>query len=80
MSAQTHFRRCHMCGEVNSVASTSESGQADHVERCTSCNKPLAPFFYFDEKMVQGYTEAGARVQEDESGKYDPIIGLTAHW
>ena len=36
----THFRRCHVCGAVNEKAQ-------EEVTRCKSCDKPLAPFFYF---------------------------------
>jgi predicted nucleic acid-binding Zn-ribbon protein len=36
-------RRCHMCGEVH-------ESEGEPIEKCNSCGKHFAPFFYFKER------------------------------
>jgi hypothetical protein len=67
-----HFRRCHVCGEVNSRL-------GEHIERCRHCNKPIAPFYFFDEHQVEVYSENRERPSH-ENGERSPILGLTAIW
>jgi hypothetical protein len=75
MSQKIHYRRCHVCGELNEAP-----GQLVH--RCDHCGKTLAPFFYFDESKVMGLVtetrkEAESRLPLRE---YPPLWGLTAYW
>ena len=78
MSGKTHFRLCHVCGEVNAA-------ENQLVEKCQCCGKPLAPFYYFDESRAMGLkTEAESQAEYRSSAlphrEYPPIWGLTAYW
>ena len=81
MAKRTHIRRCHVCGEV------TESKKST-VEKCSSCGKHLAPFYFFDESQMDGIAEFGYhvfRMDAERPGKkveayYQPIWGLTAFW
>ena len=80
MSTHSHFRRCHVCGELNCAD--------DHlVTECQHCGKHLAPFYYFDESRAIGqlgsvqdqaeeYFKSSALPHRD----YPPVRGLTVYW
>lgn len=72
MKEPIHYRRCHVCGSVNMK-------DGDPVDRCSHCNKSLAPFFYFNDrfKVVLGDETLRPPMME---GEYSPIQGLTAYW
>lgn len=75
MSQKVHFRRCHVCGELNEAAD-------DLVRHCHQCGKTLAPFFYFDESKVMGLAVQSQKAQETKLPlrEYPPLWGLTAYW
>jgi hypothetical protein len=66
------YRRCHICGAI-----TEKSGSS--VQRCGSCGKNLAPFYFFDEMSVVPLSDhestPGWRV-----GDRRPLRGFTAIW
>lgn len=75
--AKVHFRRCHVCGQVN-------EGSGSLVTTCSDCGKHLNPFYYFNEckildypsdKHEQAYFSNALPLKE-----YPPIIGLTVYW
>lgn len=74
---RTHIRRCHVCGEINEVEGKS-------VEKCCSCGKHLAPFYFFDESQMDGLNDVSDSKCNDSLKKteafYQPIWGLTAYW
>jgi len=72
MDKPVFFRRCHMCGETNHK-------EGDRIERCEHCGKSLAPFYYFDERLVSTLGDKSLRAIPLE-GEYSPIQGLTAYW
>jgi hypothetical protein len=59
-----HFRRCHVCGSTH-----HRRGGA--LDRCLSCGKPLAPFFFYDDAHAPIYSETGPR-PEDGIAAADP--------
>lgn len=65
------IRRCHVCGKCN------EAEQS--VKRCTFCDKPFAPFFYFDDRAKPVQADYQLRPL-DLNGQWRPIQGLTAYW
>lgn len=82
IQAKTHIRRCHVCGEMNEV-------EGKTVDRCTSCGKHLAPFYFFDESQMDGFgdltNELELKSEQKDLGKklepfYHPIWGLTVLW
>lgn len=68
----THFRRCHICGEV-----TEKIGAT--VNRCGHCGKTMAPFYFFEEERVQPLSEHEFRPPRQDGGRF-PVRGLTAFW
>ena len=72
MDKPVHIRRCHMCGAINEV-------EAGKVEQCRNCDKPLAPFYYFDDRLMAIPTDSELRRDLAER-EYAPIHGLTAYW
>lgn len=80
-----HFRRCHVCGTFNERENSL-------VDRCSCCNKALAPFVFFDEQRALGVSDE--RPHEEPSKRastikitrlatetiYPPIWGLTVYW
>lgn len=79
MNHRLHMRRCHVCNDVN----VGHEGELIHS--CSSCGKPLIPWFYFDESRAIGIkTEREAMLEYKSSAlpwrEYPPILGLTAYW
>ena len=87
--AQLHFRRCHVCGEVNCVA-------GDDVKSCLYCNKVMAPFFFFKQTPDEGFSDISDFVIERDKLKfvlqnkyllkslskfhYQPLRGFSVIW
>jgi len=67
-----HFRRCHVCGTVNSC-------EAEPVINCSDCGKSLAPFYYFDERFIIVASDLNIRSPLLDN-EYSPIQGLTVYW
>ena len=65
------FRRCHVCGGV--------SVSQERVEECGNCGKPIAPFYYFDDRISPVLSEGGRRPPFDQK-RMNPLLGLTAYW
>ena len=72
MDKPVHFRRCHVCGTTNCAT----DGQ---VDKCCNCSKSLAPFYYFDDRLVAVGSDSNLRPPL-LNGEYSPIYGLTAYW
>ena len=76
-SIKTHFRRCHLCGQVN-------ASEGEIVHKCESCGKNLAPFFFFDEKKAMGLVSDPEKTLQNaddaEVLKYPPLWGITVIW
>lgn len=76
-----HVRRCHLCDFVNERNETL-------VDRCDRCGKCLAPYYFFDEKSVQVYSDVKQRPSEetsrarpkDQLGDHRPLRGLSTVW
>ena len=69
-----HFRRCHHCFGV----SETEGAQ---IERCSHCEKPMAPFYFFNDAEVMPLSESELRpADERRSGERVPVRGFTAYW
>lgn len=68
----SHLRRCHVCGEVT-------ESLLKPVSRCEHCGKPMAPFFYFDERGAVVLADGILR-PPDLPNQYRAIQGLTAYW
>lgn len=79
VSEKTHFRRCHVCGEVNSV-------EGALVTSCQGCGKHLAPFYFFDESRAMGLnSNFYSSIKEPAESRlplkeYPPVWGLTVYW
>ncbi|MEK6773898.1 MAG: hypothetical protein AABY64_08150 [Bdellovibrionota bacterium] len=75
MSQKVHYRRCHVCGELNEAS-------GNLVRQCSHCGKSLAPFFYFDESKVMGIVVEPRQTQDSKLPlrEYPPLWGLTAYW
>jgi hypothetical protein len=72
MQKTTHaYRRCHVCGTFCEAQTL--------VRRCSRCDKPFAPFYYFDDKFSPVLNASGLRAP-DLDGQWRPIQGLTAYW
>jgi hypothetical protein len=69
----THIRRCHLCNSV------TECDGGDLVKACHSCNKPMAPFYFFDDQDVAPHSDFGLRPARIP-GKVRPVLGFTAYW
>ena len=72
MSQSVHIRRCHVCGKVNESC-------GNPVEKCFSCGKSIAPFYYFDEAGTETMSENCTRPVSTE-GQFRPIYGLSTYW
>lgn len=72
LNVKGHFRRCHVCGSTTHC-------QTDEVRKCQHCQKPFAPFFYFEDKSVPVVGDNTLRPQT-LNGEFYPIRGLTAYW
>lgn len=69
---KTHaFRRCHMCNMICEAPK--------QVRKCAHCNKPFAPFYYFNDQFTPVQAEGGLR-SPDLEGHWRPLQGLTAYW
>jgi hypothetical protein len=68
----THFRRCHLCESVTEV-------DGSDVTACSSCGKPMAPFYFFNDQDVAPHSDFGLR-PERVTGKVRPVLGFTAYW
>ncbi len=71
MNHVVHMRRCHLCGHV--------TAQQNRVERCAVCEKPFAPFYYFDDQFSPIYCDIQERPLYFD-GEVRPLQGLTAYW
>lgn len=70
----THVRRCHVCGTV------CESENAVTL-KCDKCGKYWAPFYFFDEHLLDGLSETGAYFSVwKKAEQYNPIWGLSLYW
>lgn len=67
------FRRCHVCGTTN------ESEPRGQVHKCKNCGKTLAPFYYYDDKVVDAIS-AGRPRPDRPDGEVLPIYGLSSYW
>lgn len=67
-----HIRRCHRCGSV-----TERVGAL--VSRCEHCDKPLVPFFYYDDFKTIPLSEDVPRPPQTP-GDDAPVRGLTSTW
>lgn len=66
-----HVRRCHICGHTT---------EADHnIQRCGECDKPFAPFYYFDDQSKPILADCTLRPPAMQ-GEWKAIQGLTAYW
>ncbi len=72
MESTMHFRRCHVCSQVN-------EGHSQPVEKCHFCGKIMAPFFYFDEAKTETLSDDQMR-PEYYGRQFRPIYGLTTYW
>ena len=72
MGTPVHFRRCHICGSLN-------HREVDRVDRCLSCGKALAPFYYFDVRFVPVVGDRNLRPQV-LNNEYRPVHGLAVYW
>lgn len=68
-----HLRRCHICGGVN-------EREGDAIDRCQHCHKPMAPFFFFDDRVVAVYSENEPRPSVPRVGERRALIGFTVIW
>ncbi len=79
MNSKRHLRRCHVCGTVNEA-------KDQLVTKCQSCDKHLAPFYYFDESMALGlksqhsFEENYYKTTALPLKAYPPIFGITVYW
>lgn len=69
---RVHIRRCHICEAV-----TERVGAL--VNRCDQCGKPMAPFYFFDERSTPPYSEEDLRPPR-QNGERTPVRGFTAFW
>lgn len=72
MEKPTYFRRCHICGEIN-------SRDQHYIEHCEKCGKPFARFHYFDDRYSPVQSDFTLRPPY-LAGEYIPIQGLTVYW
>ncbi|MDZ4660518.1 MAG: hypothetical protein SGJ18_02745 [Pseudomonadota bacterium] len=72
MESTLHFRRCHICGQVN-------ENRTLPVEKCKFCGKVMAPFYYFDEAKAEAITDNGMR-PEYFGHQFKPLYGLSTYW
>ena len=83
-SESIHFRRCHICGSLN-------HSKESLVEKCSHCQKSLAPFVFFDEKKAMGLSDESPDSPNKKAPSYKitrlatetiypPIWGLTVYW
>lgn len=72
MHKPIHFRRCHVCGNLNELSE-------GRVERCEQCHKHLCQFFYFDDRFTEATDDIAVRPRKS-MGEYLPILGLTVYW
>lgn len=68
----THIRRCHKCDAIN------ECDEHD-VKSCSSCGKPMAPFYFFNDIEVTPHSDFDLRPERPD-GKVRPVLGFTAYW
>lgn len=76
-----HVRRCHICDHVN-------ERDGESVDRCASCGRCFAPYYFFDEKSVRVYSDVEQRPAselslvrpKDQAGEHRPLRGLSAVW
>lgn len=74
-----HVRRCHVCGTVN-----ESENQA--IKRCSKCGKPLAPFYYFDESVLEGLQDDGLHFSTmklydpEQIETFKPLWGFSTYW
>lgn len=66
-----HFRRCHVCGDVTVCDK--------RVEECSHCGKPIAPFYYFDDRTSPVLSDNMERPPYSVK-QMNPLLGLTAYW
>lgn len=67
-----HIRRCHACGHVNQNHQTN-------VDRCESCDKALAPYYFFNEKTAIVYSDFTLRPPLAKN-EIAPLLGLSSYW
>ena len=67
-----HVRRCHICGGITECEEAL-------VSHCEHCGKPMAPFYFFDDREVQAWTDNDLRPPGFNSERI-PVRGLTAYW
>jgi hypothetical protein len=69
-----HIRRCHICAGVTEC-------EGAVVNRCQSCGKTMAPFYFFNEFEVTPYTDGGVRrALILGPNERIPVWGFTAYW
>lgn len=69
-----HFRRCHVCGTVNEVENQA-------LLKCTNCGRSFAPFYFFDENMLDGLSDDGFYFSVwKKASTYNPIWGWSTYW
>lgn len=72
MDRPAHYRRCHVCDHINVI-------NTHPVLKCAGCNRSLAPFYYFDDRLTPIPSEGTERPPHIKS-EYHPIQGLTVYW
>lgn len=72
MADPVHIRKCHVCGTIN-------EDEKEPITKCSHCQKSLAPFFYFDDKVKVVLSDTHLRPPLME-GEFSPIHGLTVYW
>lgn len=70
-----HIRRCHVCGETT-------EGQNKQVDKCASCGKHFAPFFFSPslELDPEDPNPTHFIYTNKEGYEYTPLRGLSAYW
>jgi hypothetical protein len=73
----THIRRCHVCDTVNECP-------GGEVDRCQSCHKFLAPFFFCESTYSTEITELSKAIFTNKNkglkSIYPPLMGIALHW
>jgi hypothetical protein len=77
-----HFRRCHMCGAMNEKKNCiGSSGPPLRVEQCEDCLQFLVPFFFCNEKQVEGLSDQSRHRPSTLSPEgFSAIWGLSLFW
>lgn len=67
-----YLRRCHICESVTEAL-------GGPVARCCNCQKPMAPFYFFDDFSSPVYSDSEVR-PDWLVGERRALYGFTASW